>query len=131
MACAASAQTKTGFNAKFFFNQNQIDATTRQSGTTADTIYQMLPKMHTLSYSDVVGWKGVLQDENYNTAEKVGFWHRQIRCQWQGPGRDDGWLRRECDRDLELPEADDGHSQRRDVDPDPADQGEDPVPSMV
>lgn len=59
--------------AKVLYNVQHTNLATRQSGTTVDTIYYMIPDRARLGYGKANGWVALLQDQDYQTAESTQF----------------------------------------------------------
>ncbi len=74
-ACPAltslSAQT-TVYPEKVFYNAAKTDASTRASNG-VDTIYFMQPELFHKGHGKITGYRVLLQDQDYNTAETVQF----------------------------------------------------------
>lgn len=70
-ASVAHGQT-TVLQEKLLYNTAHTDATTRASAA-VDTIYFMQPELFHRGYGNVTGYRVLLQDQDYRTAESVQF----------------------------------------------------------
>lgn len=108
LAIGAAAHAQTAVNAKILHNVQHTDVTSRVAPNTVDTIYYMQPSLTRTGYGMAKGWRVVLQDADFQSAEAVQFAFVPYASDGQTPDVSPGAVIANATANLQFPQPPQG-----------------------